>query len=290
MAEEPGPGLIKGLYEAHVQVGDLERAIEFYERLGLETTWKKAPIAFLRIEQGRSWLGLWERPAGDHVAARHLAFRIEFAELADSLTWLRAHGIEPEADGEFEPNEPTVRPDQANASVYFSDPDGNLLELICEVPAEVPSNLPRMYLSEWERLRHGGREGQRSDSCKLEGIDHVALNAGDQARSIEWYQDVLGLERRYQEAWGDEPAVLCAGETCIALFSEPKPQAPASPQPDPVGLRHIAFRVDRRNFERAQTELRGRAIAFDFSDHGIAHSIYFADPDEHEIELTTYEV
>jgi catechol-2,3-dioxygenase len=31
-------------------------------------------------------------------------------------------------------------------------------------------------------------------------------------------------------------------------------------------------------------------IPFEFSDHGIAHSVYISDPDGHRIEITTYEV
>jgi catechol-2,3-dioxygenase len=50
------------------------------------------------------------------------------------------------------------------------------------------------------------------------------------------------------------------------------------------------LRADRKNFERAQQELKQRGIAFHFEDHGIAHSIYFRDPDGHELEITTYEV
>ncbi len=53
-------------------------------------------------------------------------------------------------------------------------------------------------------------------------------------------------------------------------------------------MRHLAFRVDRANFETAQVELRARGVSFEFADHDIAHSIYFCDPDGHEIELTTY--
>jgi catechol 2,3-dioxygenase-like lactoylglutathione lyase family enzyme len=30
-------------------------------------------------------------------------------------------------------------------------------------------------------------------------IDHVALTVKDVERSIKWYRDVLGLERRHQE-------------------------------------------------------------------------------------------
>jgi catechol-2,3-dioxygenase len=54
-------------------------------------------------------------------------------------------------------------------------------------------------------------------------------------------------------------------------------------------MRHLAFRVSRKNFEQAQQELSLRAISFAFEDHDIAHSIYFSDPDGHRLELTTYE-
>jgi len=34
----------------------------------------------------------------------------------------------------------------------------------------------------------------------------------------------------------------------------------------------------------------GTAIALEFQDHGIAHSIYFFDPDGHALEITTYDL
>jgi catechol-2,3-dioxygenase len=46
----------------------------------------------------------------------------------------------------------------------------------------------------------------------------------------------------------------------------------------------------RANFEAAQEVLADREIPFHFSDHSVSHSIYFEDPDGHELELTTYEL
>jgi catechol-2,3-dioxygenase len=40
----------------------------------------------------------------------------------------------------------------------------------------------------------------------------------------------------------------------------------------------------------AQQELKTRGVAFEFQDHEISESIYFQDPDGHELEITTYEV
>lgn len=125
---------------------------------------------------------------------------------------------------------------------------------------------------------------------KLQHIDHVAITVSDLARSLAWYREVLGLERRFEEDWGDVPTMVCAGETCVALFPSDVP----APQPvaarERVSMRHFAFRVDRENFAAAQTRFRDRGIAFEFADHGIAHSIYISDPDGYRIEITTYEV
>ena len=55
-------------------------------------------------------------------------------------------------------------------------------------------------------------------------------------------------------------------------------------------LRHLAFRAGRNDFRDAQDRLKSLGIEFEFQDHEIAHSIYFKDPDGHEIEITTYEL
>ena len=118
-------------------------------------------------------------------------------------------------------------------------------------------------------------------------IDHVAIAVSDVDRSIDWYCEVLGMERRHPE-WGTEPAMVCAGETCVALFGVEGAAEP-SPGRGAVAMRHLAFGVDRAGFDRAQEELAERGIQFDFMDHETAHSVYFADPDGHQLEITTYE-
>src|SRR5215468_589042 len=100
----------------------------------------------------------------------------------------------------------------------------------------------------------------------LSQLDHVALSVSDPLRSAEWYRSVLGLERRFQETWGDQPIMMCAGGTCIALFRA-KLLAEASSTPPRIAMLHVAFRTDRRCFQLAQAELRALKIPFEFQDH-----------------------
>jgi catechol 2,3-dioxygenase-like lactoylglutathione lyase family enzyme len=119
---------------------------------------------------------------------------------------------------------------------------------------------------------------------RTQGLDHVAVAVADLDRSEAFYRDVLGLERVRPE-W-DPPRLMASNGSGMALF-------PAGMHDDEVvgapGILHFAFRVDREAFEAAQAELGERGIEFRFSDHGQAHSIYFKDPDGHQLELTTYE-
>jgi catechol 2,3-dioxygenase-like lactoylglutathione lyase family enzyme len=125
---------------------------------------------------------------------------------------------------------------------------------------------------------------------ELERLDHVALTVSDVDHSIEWYRDVLGLEHVHEAEWGRNPAVLTSGSTGLALFPAKGSDPPPTGYPDGLAMWHVAFRADKRSFDAAREELDARDIKYRFSDHGLAHSIYFNDPDGHLIEITTYEV
>ena len=123
---------------------------------------------------------------------------------------------------------------------------------------------------------------------QLEGIDHVAMGVRDIEQSAQWYIDVLGFERLHEGMWDGVPTFIGKGNTGIALF--PASQEPKLSSHREIRMLHLAFRADRENFRTAQQELKKRGIKFEFQDHEIAHSIYFRDPDGHQLEITTYEV
>jgi catechol 2,3-dioxygenase-like lactoylglutathione lyase family enzyme len=123
---------------------------------------------------------------------------------------------------------------------------------------------------------------------QLEGIDHIAMGVRDVERSAKWYIAILGFERLHRGMWNGVPTFIGKGNTAIALFSATLESKPSTHRE--IRMLHLAFRANRENFLGAQKELQKHGITFEFQDHEIAHSIYFRDPDGHQLEITTYEV
>ena len=80
----------------------------------------------------------------------------------------------------------------------------------------------------------------------LEKQHHLAVICSDYTRAKEFYIDKLGfaLEKEcYRPAQDDYLRMLRLGETVIELFI--RPDAPARVNnPEAMGLRHLAFRVE----------------------------------------------
>jgi len=118
-------------------------------------------------------------------------------------------------------------------------------------------------------------------------LDHVAAQVQDLKRSAAWYQTVLGMEERerYKDTTGKgKPVVLCSGDACIALF-------PSETDGEVTPLQgHIAFRLDRENFDLARRHFAQQGIDSQFVEYKTVHSIYIFDPDGYQIELSTWEL
>ncbi|MDM5248576.1 VOC family protein [Lysinibacillus sp. G4S2] len=149
--------MIKGLYEAHLPVRNLENSILFYKKLGLELAYKKGKVAFFWIVKGESWLGLWENDSVQlkyHPSIRHLAFKIDEEDLEHVKEWLSSIGIEVRTEfGLTSEQQPLVLSNKphAHAAIYFSDPDGNSLELITPLRLDDVEDFNEMSLEEWRK-------------------------------------------------------------------------------------------------------------------------------------------
>jgi lactoylglutathione lyase len=153
MSAENKPIPISDLFEAHLTVTDLNRAIAFYrDKLALELArvFPEQKVAFFWMGvPGNAMLGLWEAVTMPPRLSAHVAFRVTLADLREAPGRLRKAGIIP-ADFVGRPtDEPVVLAWMPAASVYFSDPDGNLLEFITMLPDAPRPELGVVPWSDW---------------------------------------------------------------------------------------------------------------------------------------------
>ncbi|MEM7112872.1 MAG: VOC family protein [Chloroflexota bacterium] len=145
--------MIKGLFETHINVADLERSMRFYEDvLGLELGEyeEERRVAFYWVGgHGEAMLGLWERPSA--VQPQHYAFRASIDDIRHrSVSFLEERGLEPRNFLNDGTKRPMVFGWMPALAIYFRDPDGHSLELIAMLPDEPRPELAVVSWEEWQ--------------------------------------------------------------------------------------------------------------------------------------------
>jgi catechol 2,3-dioxygenase-like lactoylglutathione lyase family enzyme len=122
-------------------------------------------------------------------------------------------------------------------------------------------------------------------AIELQGLDHVGINVADLERSAAFYNRVLGFQifHKWKTTWMIERAAMRIG-----LFQRPLAQT-IEDIDNTIAITHFAFLTSAAGFAAAQKQLTALGVNFDPpEDTGIAFSIFFRDPDGHQIEITTY--
>lgn len=113
----------------------------------------------------------------------------------------------------------------------------------------------------------------------IRGVYEVAIRVRDLPRSEAFYRDVLGLEEGLRDARRPWVFLRAGGQDGMIVLQEDKGEWPTQ---------HIAFTVEAAHIEAAAEELRQKGVAVRgpvFHAWMPATSVYFADPDGHDLEL-----
>ena len=117
---------------------------------------------------------------------------------------------------------------------------------------------------------------------------HIAIICSDWERAKEFYVNKLGFEltlEAYRPAQNDYLRMLSLGETTLEVFI--RPDAPQRVNnPEAMGLRHLAFRVE--DAEAAAAWLNGRGIETEpvrEDPYNGGKFTFFRDPDGLPLEI-----
>ncbi len=118
----------------------------------------------------------------------------------------------------------------------------------------------------------------------LKGIDHVHVYVADWAAAEAWYRRVLGFSRvEALMPWAVDNGPLTIenadGSIHLALF-----QTDRRP---PIST--VAFGATGEEFLAWKDHLEAAQLTLRVTDHRLAYSLYFSDPDGNTYEITTYD-
>jgi catechol 2,3-dioxygenase-like lactoylglutathione lyase family enzyme len=113
----------------------------------------------------------------------------------------------------------------------------------------------------------------------IRGVYEVVIRVQDLPRAEAFYCDVLGLEVGLRNEEREIVFLRAGGENGMVVLRQDKGEWPQQ---------HFAFTVDEEDIERAAAHLKEQGVAIKgpvLHEWMPAKSVYFADPDGHDLEL-----
>jgi lactoylglutathione lyase len=125
---------VRGLFETHLTVSDVERSIAFYRDVvglpvALELPERGAAFHWIG-EPGQAMLGLWSAGSAPIGMQLHIAFDMALEDVLQAPARLRAAGVEPLSFFGEPTDEPSYIGWMPAVAVYFRDPSGHMLEFL----------------------------------------------------------------------------------------------------------------------------------------------------------------
>lgn len=147
------------------------------------------------------------------------------------------------------------------------------------------------YEARRDALRDKYLEEDTSSDVSTGGVDHLALICSDMDATIAFYTDVLKMRLAKVVTNRDDPTSThvfldMGGGNMLAFFDFPEHG------PDPVvrgigAMHHVALKADPAKYRAIIETLKSRGIKHSIHGSEESGSVYFRDPDNIHLEVTT---
>lgn len=280
-ADEP-----TGLFDSVVgtvtlRVSDPGLMRDFYERaMGLTVVAEDGPVTelsgagehpLIRLDSARSAGAALVR--APHTGLFHTAFRYSGrASLGAAVA--RTARLTRLFDGASDHG--------VSEAVYFTDPEGNGIELYRDRPFEEwPAAEPGRVGMFTMPLDLPALVAEAADEAEAPDIGHIHLRTADVDRALEFWRDVVGLEER--QRFGSQAAFLAEGLYHHHIGANSWQSAGASPAPRvSPGLEAFELRLrDSAVIDAAQARLERTGLTVERDGARVS----FRDPDENLVVL-----
>ncbi|MFB6134770.1 MAG: VOC family protein [Halodesulfurarchaeum sp.] len=128
-------------------------------------------------------------------------------------------------------------------------------------------------------------------ALQVSGVDHITLIGSNEADTIEFYRDGLGMPLVLRQPNLDAPDVTHLffdpgdGRLLTFFVTDDRDSRPTPQQPGIGAVHHLAFEVEPADFERAKRGLEKIGHRYNEFDRGAFHSLYSRDHNGLTIEL-----
>lgn len=267
-----------------LKVGDMKLMTDYYQRaLGLDV---------VAEQDGGLYLGRLTTPLvhlapapGLNIPSQGEAGLFHTALLFDDQSALAATVA---TTAQYDPRSFTGSADHlVSEAFYFSDPEGNGVELYWDRPREqwswdgktvVMDSLalpPQKYLQ--DHLTQGAVEGQRGTGA---GVGHVHLQVGDVQSAHDFYVGILGFEKT--AGWHGQALFVSAGGYHHHMAMNVWNSRGAGPRRDTLGLGEVLIEVPTGDDVGA---LADRLNVAGIAAHHTGAELRFEDPWRNRIRV-----
>ncbi|MDH4202429.1 MAG: VOC family protein [Phycisphaerae bacterium] len=116
-------------------------------------------------------------------------------------------------------------------------------------------------------------------------INAVSLVVRDIEKSMDWYREKLGFEKKFDDAPNSPSVVIGRGDVELVLRPAENPNATPVNTAEQICIPMLCFEVDAAELDRVETEFAEDADIVKLDDHPQYRSRITEDPDGHAIEF-----